>query len=187
MRKMSRKPEPGFTRRVFGANDRGYRKIQSALVELDKVAVAAEARWGLDRLPDLVTPELREKFHAQGDKLDAAMMMQDADAVEHEAAVMIRAWNALERAARAAGAREVSGAYWGAKMADGRLLAVCETIHDARKAAADNPDAVVLAVSEIAALWPHFESRGVIEKAKVAFPGAEVKKAGKVPNDAIPF
>ena len=187
MKKTNRKPEPGFTRRVFGSNDRVYRKIQSALVELDKVAVAAEARWGLDRLPDLVPPELREKFHAQSDKLDAAMMMQDAEAVEHEAAVMVRAWGALERAARAAGAREVSGAYWGAKMEDGRLLAICETTHDARRAAADNPDAVVLAVEEIAALWPHFESRGVIERAKAAFLGAEVKKVGKVPDDSIPF
>jgi hypothetical protein len=66
-------------------------------------------------------------------------------------------------------------------------LAVCEALHDARKAAADNPDAVVLAVSEIAALWPHWEGRGVIERAKSAFPGAEVKRVGKVPNDSIPF
>ena len=188
-RKAARKPMRGIQREFFGSSDRAERKIQSALVELDKVAVDIERRWGVDRLRELVSPELRERFDETLDRLNAAVGLSDVGGVEKHAAAMGRGWLALEKAAKAAGARELDGKHWEAALPDGRVLCVTETRENAYKVSQDRPGCVVLSVPEIAALFAIWDGKGLVTEALAAFPGAEIVRVrGKVElNDEIPF
>jgi len=188
-RKAAPKPMRGIQREFFGSSDRAERKIQSALVELDKVAVDIERRWGVDRLRELVSPELRERFDETLDRLNAAVGLSDVGGVEKHAAAMGRGWLALEKAAKAAGARELDGKHWEAALPDGRVLCVTETRENAYKVSQDRPGCVVLSVPEIAALFAIWDGKGLVEEALAVFPGAEiveVRERGEL-NDDIPF
>ena len=188
-RKAARKPMRGIQREFFGSSDRADRKIQSALVELDKVASDMERRWGVDRLREIVSPELRERFDETLDRLNAAIGLRDVDGVEKHAAAMGRGWIALENAAKSSGARELDGRHWEAALPDGRVLCVAETREEAYKVSLDRPGCVVLSVPEIAALFGIWDGKGLVTEALVAFPGAEIVEARERVelNDEIPF
>lgn len=183
------KPHGGIERHIHRSGDnRAYDKIQSALIELDKVASDCERRWGIDRLPLLVDEDLRLKFWAQQDKLDQAILENDAAAVKKEAEIMARGWMALERAAKATGARESTGEGYEATIDDKRTLRVCMSYEEASKAQRDNPDLIAVSVQEIAGLWKLWEGAAMVEKCKKAFPDAQIIKTSKVKlDDEIPF
>lgn len=183
------KPHGGIERHIHRVGDnRSYDKIQSALIELDKVAADCETRWGIDRLPLLVDENLRLKFWAQQDKLDQAILENDAEAVKKEAEIMARGWLALEGAARASGARETTGKGYEATIDDKRVLRVCESYEEASKAQRDNPDLIAISVQEIAGLWKLWEGAAMVEKCKDAFPDAQIIKTSKQRlDDEIPF
>lgn len=188
-RKAAPKPRRGIQREFFGSSERVDRKIQSALVELDKVAVDMERRWGVDRLRELASPELRERFDETLDRLNAAIGLRDVDGVEKHAAAMGRGWLALERAAKAAGARELDGRHWEAALPDGRVLCVAETRENAYKVSLDRPGCVVLSMPEIAALFAIWDGKGLVEEALASFPGAQIVGVAEKEelDDEIPF
>ena len=79
-----------------------YRKIQNYLTEYDRVVSDYERRWGVERLPNLVSPELRDRFWQQMDKLNDAIHRDAAVDVEHHVAVTLAClWCAGERGYRA--------------------------------------------------------------------------------------
>jgi hypothetical protein len=63
-------------------------KIQAAITELDICVSGYEKRWGVDRLPELVSVETQQKYWRQVDKLDDAIEANDADLVIKYAAGM---------------------------------------------------------------------------------------------------
>ena len=73
------------------------------LERLDEVATTMERRWGIDRLPLLVDPELRLRFDRQREKLNQAVAADNPDIIKIQAEGMARAWQALDNAATAAG------------------------------------------------------------------------------------
>ena len=187
------KPERGFVRNVGAVNERVYRKIQDAVIEFDKVATEYERRWGIDRLPELAPPELRERFLLQCDRLNEAIAMNDADEVRRLVPVSCRAYAALEKAAREAGHAELTGEAWEAAMPDGGVLCVTRNVHESAKVARERPEAVVWSVEEVANVIGSYEAAKVVTFAKKAFPGATVEaREDRAPtlselDDEIPF
>ena len=169
-----------------------YDRIQNALVEHDRVVSEYENRWGVDRLPELVSQEWRERFWQQRDKLNEAISRSDGKSVLHEVQVMCRAYAALEKAATDAGYKELSGDYWEMPMPDGRVLGVTRTMAEAGKVARDNRDLVVYSLEELANLLhsKHNETMAKVDQIKSLFPGAsvtEVKSTKELIDDEIPF
>lgn len=187
------KPERGPVRNIGRVNERVYRKIQDAVIEHDKVVTEYERRWGIDRLPELVGAELRERFLLQCDRLNKAIAMNDADEVRRLVPISCRAYAALEKAAREAGHAELTGEAWEAAMPDGGVLCVTRTTHEAAKVARERPEAVVWSVEEVANVVGSYEAAKVVTFAKKAFPGATVEaREDRVPtheelDDEIPF
>jgi hypothetical protein len=66
-----------------------------------------ENRWGVDRLPELVSAETQEKYWRQVDKLNAAIESNDVDLVIKYAAGMMRAYTAMQNEARERGHDEL--------------------------------------------------------------------------------
>lgn len=152
-------------------------RSQIALEALDEVANQAERRWGVDRLPRLVSIDLAERFYRQLDKLNAAITDEATGGsvanVEVEAGRMVNAWRALDAAAEAAGAEEASGMYLGAKMADGRSLVVCSDLEAVGVWRVLNPDspAAVWTVDEVVKVLEGFD---LVNRTKHLFEGAMI-------------
>lgn len=161
--------------------------VSEALKPLDRVAVEMEAKWGVGRLPRLVTPELAALFGSAKAKLDQAIQANDPAEAAKRAAVMIRGWQKLDQAATEAGADELPVRTIGANN-DGRAYVIVwdrADVSHAAKVSGVSPENVVT-VHEL--LTAYEVLKGRIAGVKQAFPGAEVVRVG-IPRggDELPF
>ncbi len=147
--------------------------LASAAIDcLDEVAVAMERKWGVGRLPKLVDPELAVKFHAQADKLNAAISVNLAEAIVAHAGAMERAWKTLDKAALAAGARPMAPVIWQAVIpSTGEVVAIVRTGDEAAAVAAERWG-TVWTLAEVALALDAFGDDVCAVKAR--FPSAAV-------------
>jgi len=160
--------------------------VTEALRPLDRIAVEMEAKWGVGRLPRLVSPDMAARFGSARDRLNEAIRENDGDAVAKRAAVMIRGWQALDKAASDAGCEALPLRTIGVRH-EGRSYVVAWDRADVHRAAAlsDAPENVVT-VHEL--LIAYEALRAKIDGVKQAFQGAEVVRAALPPGwDGIPF
>lgn len=189
-RRRVEKPERGQVRNMSGMNERAYTKTRDALLEHDRVVTEYERRWGIDRLPDLVSPELRERFETQCDLLNKAIWQGNAGEVARLVPISCRAYAALEKVARENGHAELTGEAWEAPFPHGGVLCITRTIDEAVKVARERPEAVVWSVCEVANVIGSYETAKVVTRAKMAFPGAVVESVTpthKELDSDIPF
>lgn len=108
---------------------------QAHVDALDALARDMERTWGVDRLPTLVDADLAGRFHVQRYKTNRAIWEAgDVPALQAECARMTNAWRALDRAARAAGAKplaDLTPSVWEAGLSDGSLLVIAQSTDDA--------------------------------------------------------
>lgn len=91
---------------------------------LDTVSRSMEMKWGVDRLPRLVSEILRIKFDQQRNLLDEAIKSNDAARISKQSEGMRRAWVALDQAAIADGHRPLPEAVWTSKHKSGDIVTV---------------------------------------------------------------
>jgi hypothetical protein len=149
-----------------------YDAIQAAVDGVDEVARQMEERWGVGRLELLVSDELREKFRKQFRRFNEAIQEHDVEKVRQSGGGMRRAWEALDKAATAAGAQQLDPDIWEIQLSDGRVVALCRT----------RPDAfAIYRAGRHMDVWTTDEIRRLIEAfpqialAKQTFPGALVE------------
>lgn len=147
--------------------------LASAAIDcLDEVAVAMERKWGMGRLPKLVAPELAVKFHAQADKLNAAISVNLTGAIVAHAGAMERAWKALDAAAIAAKAAPMAPVIWQTVIpSTGEVIAIVRTEDEAASVMADRWG-TVWTLAEVALALDAFGDD--VRAVKAKFPGAMV-------------
>jgi len=165
------------------------RRQQDALHRYDDRVSEVERKWGVDRLIWVVGGNLRDRFEAQMDKLNAAIdRMED---VEHQVDVTLRGVAALEQAAIAAGVQPLKGEWIEGKMLDGRVLAIVPNDYEVSRVKRDNREMLVYSVDEIGRLLAAWDESKTVDAVKAVFPGATVEKVKtkleKELNDEIPF
>lgn len=190
MAKKIKKPQRGVSRDFFRASDRVSQKIQAAITELDICVSGFEKRWGVDRLPELVSVETQQKYWRQVDKLDTAIEASDADLVIKYAAGMQRAYTIMQNEARERGHNELQGTWFECETPDGRVMIVAPSFAEAHKAAKERPGCLIYAMPEIAAIICRDEAGRFANSVKELFPVATVENVRQVEddlNDEIPF
>ena len=190
MAKKIKKPQRGVSKEFFRSSSKNLVKIQAAITELDACVTGYEKRFGIDRLPELVSIETQVKYWSQVDKLDAAIDSDDADLVIKYAAGMQRAFKAMEIEARDRGHDELTGDWFECTTKDGRVVIVASSFAESHKAARERPDALVYSIDEIAALLGSESVTNVANKVKELFPVATVVDVNSTKvnlNDEIPF
>lgn len=155
---------------------------RAAIDEVDALAHRLEQEWGAGRLRPLVSTDLREKFDRQRYLFNQAVWHGTLEDVRREAARMVKAWQAVERAALASGADKAAGAVWEvAGEETGTVFALVRDGADARAVKAEGRAVTVYTLDEIARLLEGFPAIAV---AKAHFPGAEVV-AVRTPSDPL--
>lgn len=155
---------------------------RAAIDEADAIAHRLEKEWGAGRLRLLVGQELREKFDRQRYLFNQSVWHGTLEDVRREAGRMVKAWQAVERAAIAAGADRLDGKVWEvAGETTGKVFAIVRDVADARAVKADGRMLAVYTLDEVARLLEAFPT---IAAAKINFPGAAVI-AVRPPNDPL--
>lgn len=150
---------------------------------LDRVAGDLERTWGVNRLPQLVPPDLAAKFALAQEQCDMAIAAGDVETAAQKAASLVRGWKALDAAARAAGHTPNDlGVVWFASV-QGRSFAVCLHTADVGALAALHRDHEAVSLEELLRLLDANELGRFVSKANRAFPGIELS-AIKSPKPA---
>ena len=162
--------------------------VYHALRPLDAVAVEMERRWGVDRLVELVAPETAARFGKVKARLDSAIDENDPEQVAKWAAMMIKGWNALSSEAEAAGAAEVGKGLRIIRHDDGRAFGIAgdQATATAAVRSGDYPNVSIWSLDEVVRVLASEEMR-LANSVKDTFPGATVVRAGRVPEDDIPW
>ena len=152
---------------------------------LDTVSRSMEQKWGVDRLPRLVSEILRIKFEQQRNLLEAAIKSNDAARISKQSEGMRRAWVALDQAATADGHMPLGNAVWTEKHKTGDVIAVYRD--DAQLVDIAAAGGVSFTLEELVRLIP-----ADVLVAKKEFHGIKVvdvrdKTKDEDLNDEIPF
>jgi len=158
-----------------------YISAQAHIDGADHAAVMAEAKWGAGRLRLLVDDSLREKFDRQRYLFNQAIWHGDLAAVSRESARMTAAWQALDKAATAAGAEVLSPEVWEVALADGSVAAIVQQDYFVPEVCRSGRKVAVYTLEEIARILSHHTA---ITEAKLTFPGATVE-AVRRPSDPL--
>ena len=179
----------------FYPSERDADKCRAALATYDAEVRSRDVRWGVDRLPLLVEAELRDRFWAQMDLLNAAIAKGSGVEVEEAVAATVRGVQALERRAIERGAEPVSGEVWEETTPQGAVIAVCRDASEIAKIRDDGRIDRVYTMAEIAAIverWEETKAGQVTNKVKSLFDGATIESVKPKPaeielDDEIPF
>ena len=179
----------------FYPSERDADKCRAALATYDAEVRAREIKWGVDRLPLLVEPELRDRFWAQMELLNKAIAKGSGVDVEETVAATVRGIQALERRAIELGAEPVSGEVWEETTPQGYVVAVCRDGASIAKIRDQGRIDRVYTMSEIAAIvegWEESRTGEMTNKVKSLFPGAQIETVKPKPadlelDDEIPF
>ena len=179
----------------FYPSERDADKCRAALATYDAEVRAREVKWGVDRLPLLVEPELRDRFWAQMEVLNKAIAKGSGIEVEEAVAGTVRGVQALERRAIELGAEPVSGEVWEETTPQGAVIAVCRDAASIAKIRDEGRIDRVYSMSEIAAIverWEESKAGEATNKVKSLFPGATIEAVRQKPaeadlDDEIPF
>jgi hypothetical protein len=171
-KEVTHKPRTMMTGEHSWARSHGtYISGRAYLDGADETAVEMEAKWGVDRLRLLVSSELREKFDRQRYLLNQAIWHGELEDVRRESGRMVVAWQALNRAAEAAGKQPLAPAVWEVALADGSVAAIVPDNARAALVNAEGRQVAVYTLDEIARLLSNYSD---IAKAKLVFPGATI-------------
>ena len=158
-----------------------------AIAPFDRAATQADRTWGIDRLPELVSPETAAKYGSALAKLNAAIAANDPDDCAARAAVCIRGMAAMDAEARAAGHTPMPSGFWMYEQ-DGNQIVIAREMRDWPLIEKLHPGVPIFSMREV---FNALEAYGqTVIAVKEHFPGAEVKSSkpiDKQPEDSIPF
>jgi len=182
--------EPMTDPRSWARSHGTYIAGRAYLDEADATAAAMEAKWGVDRLRLLVSPELREKFDRQRYLLNQAIWHGELEDVRRESQRMVAAWLRLDMVAAQNGKEQLDPMVWevavpgtdehGASSAT--VAAIVPDAHHAHKVRAQNREVAVYTLEEIGRLLAAMPQ---VAKIKQLYPGATVTASRKSVDDPL--
>ena len=147
--------------------------MRHATATLDGVTRAMERKWGTGRLALLVSDTTRASAQRGWSAWRNAATANDPNRVIDVAGKLRAAWAFMDREAEAAGHKPLNPVVWEARMPDGRVLAVVQTLPEAHQVAQDGRGKIVWTMDELARVIGSLDILGGIKR---AFPGAEVQR-----------
>jgi hypothetical protein len=156
-------------------------KADLSLAPFDKAVREMDKRWGIDRLPELVSVESAAKWGKAMAGLNAAIDAQDPDKVKFWVEICLRGLTAMDAEAVSLG-RPVSDPMIWEHEYEGQVYGIIEDGREWPAAYAKRPGIAIHTMREVAVAL-HEHRNGLVNAAKLAFPGAEVKAIRRAPQD----
>lgn len=171
---------PKFDRLTNPDASRVETEIHYTVGPFDEAVRTMDVRWGIDRLPSLVPPEMAQRYGKAVAALNDAIMANDPEATRQNAVNCAKGLAAMDRAATEAGATPADPQIWQMEV-DGFKFAI---IRDARMWPAlkkAQPDLVIFTDREIANAVKAYP----LDAVKEAFPQSTITKIA--PRERTPL
>ncbi len=158
---------------------------------LDELVTTLERKWGIGRLPLLVSPETRARFQQASDMRNGEQPTASPERLAALDAMMCRAWATMDAEATQSGAATLPPAIYEIPLdgLPGAIAALC--LDDAHaqavtlQAKAEGRCVTTWTLAEVARV---IQANSIVNKIKDVFPGAQVRRSrAKLPDDEIPF
>lgn len=165
--------------------------VDYAVAPFDRIAREMDNAWGVDRLPELVTPALSAKFGAAVAYLNEAISANDPDKAAAAATNCIKGLRAMDAEARSLGRQPLPADVW-VHQHEGRTFAVMRETGDWTTLQATLQGIPVYSLREVALAMESYKSAlPIVDAVKKSFPGAEVgavrSKLAEELEDEIPW
>ena len=166
--------------------------VQMTLAPFDRVAKEMDMAWGIDVLPELVEPEMAQKYGQALGKLNAAIEAGDQGVVAKYVGVCVRGMQAMHEAALAAGMKPASDDVWTVEI-NGKVYGLVRDDRQWARLAKQMPNVELLSSREMALaieVYKRSETGKLLEAAGQAFPKAEITgfvTTNDSLEDPIPF
>jgi len=167
-----------------------------AIGPLDRLAEEYNKKWGIDRLPELVSPETAERYGKAIAQLNAALEARDPKTASHKASVCMKGLRIMDAEAEANGAPKAQGNYWEYQLGDFKF-AIIEDDREWKTLKAARPDLMFFTMREMAIAMKAYCEISPIADAKDFFPGAQITQLPEIDQatkdlfakggDPIPF
>jgi hypothetical protein len=161
-----------------------------AIAPMDRLALEMDRKWGIDRLPELVTPEMATRYGQAMAHMNECIRLSDPAKCVAAANNCIRGLHAMDAEATKLGRKPASGAYTEYDL-DGWKIGILHDDAEWRTAEADRPDLQFFTLREAAIALKTKIDTPPIAAVKAAFPGARVVEhrtpLNTLLNDSIPF
>lgn len=163
-------------------------RCDAVLGPFDVAVRAMDKKWGVDRLPEIVSTESAAKWGKAMAGLNEAISAEDAEKVKFWVDVCIRGLKAMDEEAFNAGNPISDPAIWEYEY-EGTVYGIIEDGRHWPAAYAKRPKLVIFSMREVA-IALHAHRNGLVEAVKMAFPGAAIsgiKDRGQNLDDDIDF
>ena len=178
-------------RMTQGKNSKEAIMCDLAAAPLDRLAATMDRKWGIDVLPELVTPEMAAKYGSAVAKFQEAMDEGKPDVVAARVGVCMRGLQAMDAEANEAGAQRASMDVWQVELND-EVIGIMKEGRSWEAVKVEMPDVRLYTMREVAVALDFYKDHAfsiMTEEAKKHFPSAEVtgyKKKGSLDGE-IPF
>jgi len=191
VRKMKQtKRQKKSDRILHGSQSKDAIMCDYALAPVDRLAIEMDQKWGIDRLPELVSVSMSQKYGSAVAKMNAAVEAGDVEECRKRCEVVVRGLHAMDAEAERVGAQKACTDVWEVEI-DGKLFGVMKDGRGWRAIKEQRPELELLTLREVALAYRYFREHwmGELEKAaKQSFPSAEmIDIKGKTFDDPIPF
>lgn len=166
--------------------------VDHGVAPFDRAANEMDAKWGIDRLPELVTPEMAVRYGQAVGYLNQCINENDPAKVVEAVSNCIRGLHALDAEATAAGHKPASGKYIEHEM-DGEKIGILLDHAEWKTAEAERPDLTFISLRQVHNAWNAYRG-SIVENVVDTFPGSTVKPTnpeqspmGKLIDDEIPW
>jgi hypothetical protein len=156
-------------------------KSDLSLAPFDAAVRAMDKRWGIDRLPELVSVESAAKWGKAMAGLNGAIDAHDPDKTKFWVEVCLRGLASMDAEAVTLG-RPVSDPMIWEHEYEGKVYGIIADGREWPAAYAKRPGIAIHTMREVAVAL-HEHRNGLVNAVKLAFPGAEVKAVRRAPQD----
>jgi len=164
-----------------------------AVAPMDRLAEHFETVWGIDRLPELVSPATAAKYGSAMAKLNAALASNDPAEVQLRAEVVMRGLHAMDAEAKQLGAQPASTEVWEVEL-NGQTVGIMRDARNWKAIKANRPNLELVTLREVAvalAAWRQSVPAEYERAIKASF-GDEAEVVGFKPgqqelDDPIPW
>jgi len=156
-------------------------KADLALAPFDAAVREMDRKWGVDRLPELVSVESAAKWGKAMAGLNGAIDAHDPDKTKFWVEVCLRGLASMDAEAVSLGRSVSDPDIWEYEL-DGTVFGIIADNREWPAAYAKRPGIAIYTLREVAvALQAH--KNGLVSAVKIAFPGAEIKAIRRKPED----
>lgn len=157
-----------------------------ALAPLDRLALDMDRKWGIDMLPELVSPETSMKYGSAISKLNLALRENDPAMVRERAEICMRGLVAMQSEAESLGAQRASTDVWEVDI-DGEAYGIMRDGRSWQTVKEQRPDLELVTLREVGIALQYWHKNRMVKSVKENFPDADFITTNKSLDDEIPF